>query len=173
MLVLDEDKWRKLLNGSIGGTLRHVIYHEENYNVMPDKNVDNIEVIGSLHPADFKADNSFTNEEEFKTFIKKGLVTVSFFDNTPTMCFVSGTKVLMRNGEYKCVDDLTVGDLLMTVKEITSLNHIAEVKNVVLNDINYDDVVGNHDMYFVEVVTSKNFEFNGIFIKSDAYAYDD
>ena len=74
----------------------------------------------------------------------------------------------MRNGEYKKVDDLKTGELLMTTKNILPIKHIAEIKNVFHSKLECDPEE-DYDVYFLDIVTTENFEFNSIFIKSDAY----
>ena len=163
MLVLTEEEMLDLIDSS---RLVKDVNKQERYNgytydlskfsVHPSENKDNIkEVIG------FKA------MSKTQVLAETEVVVVSFCARgAKDICFTTGTKVLMRNGEYKTVDDLKNTDLLMTSLPITELDHIAEVKNVYIAKAK--DIPSHLESvtYVLNVEDLENFEYNGIFIKT-------
>lgn len=163
MLVLSKDELEKFAKTVDS----HLIYDVKKHSVLPENNKNNVIDLGRLTPNDLDIVD-LNDKKRRKKLIKKGFVTVSFCDNPDSLCFVSGTKILMRNGEYKAVDKLKVGDLLMCASCIESLKHVGEVKNVFSTTLGYDPEE-NYDVNFVDVATSENYEYSRLFIKSDAY----
>lgn len=163
MLVLSKDELEKFVKTVDS----HLMYDIKKHSVLPENNKNNVIDLGRLTPNDLDIVD-LNDKKRRKKLIKKGFVTVSFCDNPDSLCFVSGTKILMRNGEYKTVDKLKVGDLLMCASCIESLKHVGEVKNVFSTTLYYDPEE-NYDVNFVDVVTSENFKYGRMFIKSDAY----
>jgi len=166
MIVLSKEEYLNFNKNVVGASRR--FYNVAKHSVLPSNTSDAVINIGRYLLDDFAFLDSVTHKEKCEELIKKGFVTVSFFKGIVDCCFTVGTKVLMRNGEYKNVEDLKVGDLLMTTLDIEPLQHVAEVKCVLHSDIDYDPEE-DYDVYFVDVVTSKNYEMNDIFIKSDKY----
>ena len=163
MLVLTEEEMLDLIDSSklvkdVNKQERYTgyTYDLSKFSVHPSENKDNIkEVIG------FKA------MSRTQMFAETEVVVVSFCARgAKDICFTTGTKVLMRNGEYKMVDELKNTDLLMTSLPITELDHIAEVKNVYIAKAK--DVPSNLESvtYILNVEDLENFEYNGIFIKT-------
>lgn len=163
MLVLSKDELEKFAKTVDS----HLIYDVKKHSVLPENNKNNVIDLGRLTPNDLEIVD-LNNRERCEKLIKKGFVTVSFCDNPDSLCFISGTKILMRNGEYKSVDDLKVGDLLMCTSHVEPLEHVGEVKNVFSTMLDYDPKE-NYNVNFVDVVTSENYEYSRLFIKSDAY----
>lgn len=163
MLVLSKDELEKFVKTVDS----HLMYDIKNHSVFPENNKNNVIDLGRLTPNDLEIVD-LNNRKRCEKLIKKGFVTVSFYDNPDSLCFVSGTKILMRNGEYKSVDELKIGDLLMCTSCIEPLKHVGEVKNVFSTTLGYDPEE-NYNVNFVDVVTSENYEYSRLFIKSDAY----
>ena len=168
MVVLSRDEWKTFNDLIVKGLYDHRWYRKDKHSVHPKDNKSNIVCSDYVNPDDYNVSNSHTDKNTAKEYLKKGFVTISFCDDIPNLCLVSGTKVLMRNGEYKKVDDLKIGELLMTTKNILPIKHIAEIKNVFHSNLEYDPEE-DYDVYFLDIVTTENFEFNSVFIKSDAY----
>lgn len=167
MVVLSRDEWKTFNDLVVKGLYDHRWYRKDKHSVHPKDNKSNI-CSDYINLDDCNVSNSYTDKHFAKEHLKKGFVTISFCDDIPNLRLVSGTKVLMRNGEYKKVDDLKIGELLMTTKNILPIKHIAEIKNVFHSNLEYDPEE-DYDVYFLDIVTTENFEFNSVFIKSDAY----
>lgn len=167
MVVLSKDEWKTFNDLVVKGLYYRRWYRKDKHSVHPKDNKSNIVCSDYVNPDDCNVSNLYTDKNPAKEYLKKRLVTISFCDDIPNLCLVSGTKVLMRNGEYKKVDDLKTGELLMTTKNILPIKHIAEIKNVFHSNLECDPEE-NYDVYFLDIVTTENFEFNSIFIKSDA-----
>ncbi len=95
-------------------TDRLIIYYSYNYSILNFS-------VSDLYDSD---ERSFTVTTERQTLDN---ITIYWLNDT---CFISGTRVLMGNGSYKCIEDVMVGDFVRSYDENVGCVVSCRVTNV-------------------------------------------
>lgn len=146
MLVITKKRFLEMRDSSENAT-----YDVTHHSVYPKENIKNYKPVSP----------SYCVQENWPDKVTK--IVICLCDKTEIVV-TKGTKVLMRNGEYKEASQLKPGDLLLT-SGVYSEGHVGEVLYVYSETVDLEE-----NEVLVDSVSTHNFAYNSLFIKSEAYA---
>ena len=146
MLVITKERFLEMRD------FINATYDVDHHSVYPKENAKNFSPVSP----------SFCVQEHWPDKVTKVII---HFGDESELVVTKGTKVLMRNGEYKEASQLKPGDLLLTSSETFPGWHVGEVLYV------YSETVEPaENEVLVDSITTPNFAYNSLFIKSEAHA---